>query len=110
MAGKPFDRLLINAVDEALGLLGDSARQSTYYHLERKFKVSKSNIPRQLRQFEEALDKIFGLGAKYIEISIMRNLYEKTGRPVEWREDNDLIFWKYIVSMKKSYTEPIKNS
>jgi len=102
---KTFENLLLEAVDEALGMLGDSARQSTYFHLEHKFKVARNNIPNHLEDFEHGLERIFGVGAKYIEISIMKKLYEKTGKPLTWNENEQLVFTKYMDAVRKSLGE-----
>ena len=103
MAKKPFDTLLLEAVDEALSSLGESAKLSIYFHLENKFRVAKDEIPNRLTAFTSGLEKIFGLGAHFIEILIMKNLFEKTGQPLEWNENRELSFIEYVTTAKQSY-------
>ena len=98
-----FENLLLEAVDEALASLGDSAKQAIYYHLEDKFKITKNEIPNRLKDFTEGLEKIFGLGARFIEILIMKKLYEKVGQPLEWNESKELIFSEYVTAAKQSF-------
>ncbi|MEM3623103.1 MAG: hypothetical protein QXR76_04975 [Candidatus Bathyarchaeia archaeon] len=98
-----FETLLLEAVDEALASLGDSARQAIYYHLEDKFKITKNEIPNRLQDFADGLEKIFGLGARFIEILIMKKLYEKIGQPLEWNESKQLIFFEYVTAAKQSF-------
>ena len=98
-----FENLLLEAVDEALASLGDSAKQAIYYHLEDKFKITKNEIPNRLKDFTEGLEKIFGLGARFIEILIMKKLYEKVGQPLEWNESKELIFFDYVTAAKQSF-------
>jgi hypothetical protein len=98
-----FENLLLEAVDEALASLGDSAKQAIYYHLEDKFKITKNEIPNRLKDFTEGLEKIFGLGARFIEILIMKKLYEKIGQPLEWNESKELIFFDYVTAAKQSF-------
>jgi hypothetical protein len=105
LAKKDFEKVLLEAVDEALGLLGDSAKQSTYFHLEHKFKIARKDIPQNISDFEAGLEKIFGVGAKYLEISIMKKLYEKTGKPLEWDESEELAFTKYVAASRKAFME-----
>jgi len=50
---KAFEKLLIEAVDEALASLGESAKQSIYFHLENKFKIAKNEIPYRLEDFTD---------------------------------------------------------
>lgn len=100
---KSFDEILIKAVDEALASLGESARQSIYFHLQDKFRITKKDIPNRLEEFAEGLEKIFGLGAHFIEILIMKNLFEKTGQPLEWNESKELVFTDYVKVAKESF-------
>jgi len=100
---KAFEKLLIEAVDEALSSLGDSAKQAIYFHLEDKFKITKNDIPYRLEDFADGLEKIFGLGARFIEILIMKNLYGQIGRPLEWNESKELVFVEYVKAASKVF-------
>ena len=101
--GRAFEKLLTEAVDEALASLGESAKQAIYFHLEDKFKISKSNIPHRLEDFADGLEKIFGLGAHFIEILIMKSLFEKIGQPLEWDPSKELVFVEYVAAAKESF-------
>jgi len=101
--GKSFDKILLEAVDDALASLGDSARQSIYFHLEDRFRIAKNDIPHRISDFTEGLEKIFGLGARFIEILIMKNLYGKIGQTLVWNEDRELVFTEYVAAAKQSY-------
>ncbi|HVP92879.1 MAG TPA: hypothetical protein VMS94_03960 [Acidobacteriota bacterium] len=105
MAKKTFDKLLLEAVDDALSSLGESAKLSIYFHLENRFKVTKNEIPNRLQDFADGLEKIFGVGAHFIEILIMKNLFEKVGQPLEWNENKELTFVEYVAVAKQSYTK-----
>jgi len=61
---REFDKLLLNAIDEALNSLGESVKQSIYFHIENKFSVTRNEIPRNLQGFQVGLEKIFGTGAQ----------------------------------------------
>jgi len=100
---KAFEKLLIEAVDEALASLGESAKQSIYFHLENKFKIAKNEIPYRLEDFTDGLEKIFGLGAHFIEILIMKSLFEKTGQPLKWNQSKELVFTEYVAAAKQSF-------
>jgi hypothetical protein len=99
---KAFEKLLSEAIDEALASLGESSRQSIYFHLENKFKIAKKDIPYHLKDFTDGLEKIFGLGAQFIEILIMKNLYEKIGKPLKWKENKEFSFIEYVDAAKSS--------
>jgi hypothetical protein len=100
---KTFEHLLIEAINETLASLGESAKQSIYFHLENKFKIAKNDIPYRVKDFTDGIEKIFGLGAHFIEILIMKSLFEKIGQPLEWNEKKELVFVEYVAAAKQSY-------
>jgi len=92
-----FKKLLAEAVDEALSSLGDSSKQAIYFHLEKNFAIKKQDIPNKIEEFTNAIERIFGHGAKILEIQIMSNLYEKAGKDFEYFPENeDLLFIRYV--------------
>jgi len=99
---KEFERLLLGSIDEALLTLGESAKQSTYFHIERTFAVSREEIPENLEGFQEALEKIFGIGARYIEILIMKYLYAKIGCSLEMKSSDQFEFVHYVEAAKEA--------
>jgi hypothetical protein len=102
---KEFDKILLSSIDEAMLSLGESARQSIYYHLETKFAVKREEISLDLEGFQTALEKIFGIGARYLEILIMKNLYAKIGRSLKVKNNEQLEFVKYVNAAKRGYTQ-----
>jgi hypothetical protein len=99
---REFDKLLLSAIDEALTSLGDSVKQSIYFHIENKFSVARSEIPENLVEFQGGLEKIFGAGARFIEILIMKNLHSKIGRPLIM-ESEQFEFVKYVDAAKEGF-------
>jgi hypothetical protein len=99
---RDFDRILVNAIDEALNSLGASIRQSIYFHIENKFKVARNDIPENLEEFQGGLEKIFGTGAQFIEILIMKNLHSKIGIPLKM-ESKQLEFVEYVGAAKAGF-------
>jgi hypothetical protein len=97
-----FDKLLVSAIDDALGSLGESVKRSIYFHIENKFKVTRNEIPKNLEEFQGGLEKIFGAGALFIEIQIMKNLHRKIGLPLKMESEN-FEFVEYVGTAKKSF-------
>ncbi len=96
-----FKRLLSEAVDEGLSSLGGSSKQAVYFYLERTFKIKKRDIPNKIEEFTNAIEKIFGHGAKILEIQIMKHLYEKVGHNFEYfPEKDDLLLTEYVEAAK----------
>ncbi len=100
---KDFENLLLSSIDEALLSLGESSRKSIYFHLEKKYNISRNSIPKDLPQFQESLEKIFGIGATFIEILIMKNLYLKIGHPLAMQKNERLEFIKYVNAARQSF-------
>jgi len=49
------------------------------------------------------LGKIFDVGAKFIEIQIMKRLYEKVGSFKYVLKQNDIVFTEYIEVLREYY-------
>ncbi|MEM3673527.1 MAG: hypothetical protein QW468_04820 [Candidatus Bathyarchaeia archaeon] len=109
MRVKTFNKILLEAIDEAFASLGDSAKKAIYFHLESKFKISKDEIPDNINAFADGLEKIFGAGAKFLEILIMKKLYGRIGEPLEWNTNKELEFVDYVKAAKRTFAKR-KNS
>jgi hypothetical protein len=97
---KSFSEVFLEAVDEALASLGDSCKEAIYYHLENSFKIARKDIPSKIEEFANAIESIFGFGAKIIQIQIMKNLYAKTGEFKYYPKDENLSFTNYAAAVK----------
>ena len=97
-----FDKLLVSAIDEALSSLGESVRHSIYFHIENKFNVARNEIPENLVEFQGGLEKIFGTGAQFIEILIMKSLHAKVGLPLIMAS-KQLEFAEYVDAAKEGF-------
>jgi hypothetical protein len=99
-----FDKLLVSAIDEALNSLGESVKHSIYFHIENNFKVPRDKIPENLAEFQGGLEKIFGEGAQFIEIMIMKNLHTKIGLPLKMKS-KQLEFVEYVDAAKEVFNK-----
>jgi hypothetical protein len=81
---KNFDQLLLDAIDEGLSGLGEASKASIYIYLESHFNIRKQEIPNKLNEFSNALERIFGLGARHLEILLMKNLHAKVEVNCKW--------------------------
>jgi len=107
MTVKDFQKLFLDALDGALSSLGNSAKQSIYFHLETRFKVPRDQIPCRLEDFESGLENIFGVGTRFLEILIMKRLYETMepqGRPLKWDEGKEFRFIDYVKTAEKNFS------
>jgi hypothetical protein len=95
-----FARILLDSIDEALSSLGQNVKLSIYFHLENKFSVPKEDIPDRIEDFSNALEQIFGLASKQLEILIIKHLHQKINLNYKWAGPNwlvpNLTFEKYV--------------
>jgi hypothetical protein len=98
-----FDKILLRAIDGALSSLGESVKKSIYFHIENKFNVPRNEIPENLKEFQGGLEKIFGAGAQFIEILIMKNLHAEIGLALAIEKSDQLEFIEYVDVAKQSF-------
>jgi hypothetical protein len=113
LADKAFQKLFLSSVDDALSSLGESAKQSIYFHLENKFKIQRDEIPSHLDDFESGLERIFGAGTRYLEILIMKKLYENIGskkRIMKLDEGKDFNFLDYVKAAENAFEKGKKKN
>jgi hypothetical protein len=97
-----FEEVLLEAIDEGLSLLGESSKQVVYLHLEKIFKMNRQNIPYRIEEFTDAIEKIFGNGAKILEIQIMKCLFKKVGYKLKhYPKRKNITFTEYIAAVKR---------
>lgn len=84
MPAKDFEKLLAEVIDESLSSLGENMKLTVYSHLEEAFGVHKSEIANRVASFAQAVDEILGVDAGNVEALILKRVYERLGRKVEW--------------------------
>jgi len=103
LSRKDFDKLLLEAVDEGLSSVGESSKQAIYFHLEKSFSIKREEIPCKIEVFEHSIERIFGLGADFLEVLIMKRIHEKVGGRFKWRRSQDFTFAEYVAAARRSY-------
>jgi hypothetical protein len=91
---------LLSAVDESLSSFGDSFKQVIYFQLANTYHIKKQEIPNKIAEFADAIEEIFGIGAKLIEMKIIKALYKKVRGFTYIAEKEDLIFTEYIENLR----------
>lgn len=112
MTEKVFNKLLLEAVDSALSSLGDSARQSVYFHLEKKFDIKRGDIPGRVEEFDHGLERIFGAGTRFLEVMIMKKLYEELGsrgKILKMGQSEEFKFPDYVKAAERTYLQSKKS-
>jgi hypothetical protein len=78
-AEQSFSEALSGAIDETFSSLSESVREAIFFHPEKTFGIRRSEIPYKIDDFSDALERIFGLGARHLEILFIKNLHAKVG-------------------------------
>ena len=102
-----FCDTLLEAIDEAFSSLGELPKIAIYLHLENSMGIKKQEIPFRIDDFQNALEKIFGLGARLLEILIVKNLHEKIRSTYKWNMPRwvvpELTFQEYLHLVKMEF-------
>lgn len=103
MPESDFETLLLLAVDQALSSLGESSKHAIYFYLDRNFSIEKHEIPNKIESFKEALEDVFGVGASFLEVMIMKQLYETIGGNFQWKASKEFTFSEYVTVARNTY-------
>ena len=96
-----FETAIIEAVDESLSSFGHSGKQAIYFQLENAFKIKKQEIPCKIEDFADAIEQVFGVGAKLIEMRIIEALHERIQDFVYFPKKGNLVFTEYVASLRR---------
>jgi len=99
MGNLNFEKNLLEAVDHGLLSLGENPRKAIYFHLKRNFQLQRESIPKETDGFSQALNNIFGPGAKIIEKFILKELYQRL--KLNFEEKESFTFADYVREAKK---------
>jgi hypothetical protein len=106
--------IILEAIDEAFLSLGEEARAAIYLYLEKSVGIKNQEIPFRLDDFQSALEQLFGVGSKYMEILFMKKMHSKLQTYYRWNMPScvvpDLTFKDYVRLVNTSFeTSKAKN-
>ncbi|MEJ5327342.1 MAG: hypothetical protein WHU54_03715 [Candidatus Bathyarchaeia archaeon] len=115
---KSFEQILLEAIDDALSSLGENIKTAIYFHVEKSFNVKRDEIPKRLTDFLDALERIFSIGARHLEILFMKSIHEKIRITCKWPEYEwalskcilpELTFQDYVRLMQQKFENKKSN-
>ncbi|MBT0159090.1 hypothetical protein G4O51_03800 [Candidatus Bathyarchaeota archaeon A05DMB-2] len=95
-----FEKTIQDAVDETFSLLGENSKKTIYQHLENDYKITKHEIPCKIEAFADALEQSFGVGAKILEMNIIKALHERNQEFMYVPKKRDVMFTDYVASLQ----------
>jgi len=102
-----FEEILLEAVEEVLSSLGSSVKNTVYFYLEKSFNLKRQDIPYKIEKFANAIEEIFGFGAKLLEIQIMKSLHKKVGQNLRYVPKHELDFVRYVRAVRNKYNSNV---
>lgn len=72
------DTLILNAIEKGLDVLGESPKQAIWVYLETQYDINRNELPINVKEFQNALQKIFGLGYNFLDGIFCKYLKEET--------------------------------
>jgi hypothetical protein len=95
-----FEKVILDAVDSALNVLGESGKHVFYQYLTDNFGATREQIPNAVTEFAKALEIIFGEAAILIEIKMMAALHERVPGFNFAAGYGDLCFVDYVEALR----------
>ena len=102
-----FCEMLGECIEAAFSSIGESAKIAIYTHLKNVFGIEKHQIPYRIDDFSDALEKIFGAGARNLEILFIKNIQAKAKIEYNWgsheSSSSEFTFKEFIRVLKQNY-------
>jgi hypothetical protein len=95
-----FNLAIIEAVEKSFSSFNKLDKEATYLHLEKAFKIKKQEIPSKIGEFSNAIEQMFGIGAKLVEIKIIETLHNRIRGFMFFPKKGDVDFKEYVVSLR----------
>lgn len=95
-----FDTVIMDAIEDSLSSFKSFDKQEVYFHLETTFNINKKEVPRRMEDFVNALEKIFGVGARLIEIRIIKSIHKRVPEFRFTSRTNVVNFGDYVDSLQ----------
>ena len=95
-----FNFAITETVDESFSSFKNLDREAVYLHLEKTFKITKYEIPLKIEGFADAIEQMFGIAAKLVEIRMIEGLHKRFPEFMFFPKKGDVDFKEYVVSLR----------
>ncbi len=95
-----FNFAITETVDESLSSFKNLDRETAYLHLEKTFQITKKEIPLQIESFVDAIEQMFGVASKLVEITMIEGFHKRFPEFVFFPKKGDVDFKEYVVSLR----------
>ena len=105
--GNKFEVIMTEAIDESLASFKSLNRQEIYFCLENVFKIRKEEVSCKIEDFADALNQMFGIGAKLIEIKMIEVVHKRIPEFIFTPRTGAVIFKEYAASLRTFLLQPV---
>jgi hypothetical protein len=95
-----FKIVITETVNEIFSSFCNLDKQSFYLRLEQTYKIKKQEIPCKIENFVDAIEQMFGVGAKLIEIRITEALHKRVPEFTFFPKEGEVDFKEYVTSLR----------
>lgn len=95
-----FKIAITETVDESLSQFCNLDKEAVYLRLEKTYKIKKQEIPFKIENFVDAIEQMFGVGAKLIEIKITAALHKRIPEFIFFPRKGDVDFKEFVTSLR----------
>ncbi len=95
-----FNFAIFETVDESFSSFKNMDKRVIYHQLECAFKIKKKEIPLKIESFADAVEQMFGVAAKLVEIRIIEALYKRFPEFIFLPKEGNVDFKEYVVSLR----------
>jgi len=95
-----FNIAIFETVDESFSSIKNMDKEVIYHQLENSFKIKKKEIPLKIESFADAVEQMFGVAAKLVEIRIIEALHKRFPEFIFLPKESNFDFKEYAVSLR----------
>ena len=92
--------IVLKVIQRGLDTLGETSKKAIWIYLEEEFEINSEDLPRNIRALTEGLEKIFGVGYKFLDALFCKFLEEETGEKFSQNK-------KFCEQIENMYTQNV---
>ena len=95
-----FEMAVTESIDEVFTALGANVKQALYSYLENRYNMREEQIPSMIEDFAHAVESLFGVAAKLVELKIIERIQEKVKEFNYKPKSKELFFAEYLSALQ----------
>lgn len=95
-----FNSAITETIDESFSSFSNLDKEAAYRHLEKDFKIKKEEIPLKIEGFADAIEQMFGIASKLVEIRMIEAFHKRFPEFVFLPKKGDVDFKEYMVALR----------